>query len=410
METIVRLEGTGFSNLGEFDSLAILYQKSTVIGLGEATHGTSEFFKLKSRLFAYLSSRYDYKVFAIESSYGGALYINDYVEFGQGNIDSLMLHLSSRFWITQEVKDLIEWMRRYNEQVDPKERVSFMGFDMQDVKSPVEYIRDYISRLKSDSLFELIKIVKQKPWSQYPRFDDYYNPQYLSALSDLSRELDAYFAEHNAMLKNVLGEKSFARLNMCRITFAQAVKNRTSEGKQSYNFRDSSMAYNVGQIYEIEKTKIVLWAHNGHVNLRSSYNWLKSMGQYLRTSFGEKYYSIGFKFNKGTFLAVAGAPSLVHKLVRRVFHKYSRVRIEAFTLPASPVNSFSRKLSATGIPAFMIDLRSTSELLFSSRQIAYDVGAVYMNRRRCLGSFIANQMFDGLIYIDETHPTTLLRY
>ena len=77
-----------------------LFESKTIIGMGEATHGTKEFFETKVKTFQFLVTHCNYRVFGIEASYGECNYINDYVETGIGNIDSVMSNFSFWTWRT----------------------------------------------------------------------------------------------------------------------------------------------------------------------------------------------------------------------------------------------------------------------------------------------------------------------
>lgn len=102
-----------------------------VVGLGESTHGTREFQRAKHRLFRYLVEQQGFTHIAFEGSAPDAARINHYVLTGQGDPVKLLSYM--RFWIsnTQEVLDLITWMREWNTTAPVERRVQFSGFDFQ---------------------------------------------------------------------------------------------------------------------------------------------------------------------------------------------------------------------------------------------------------------------------------------
>ena len=119
-----------------------------IVSLGEATHGTREFFQLKHRLLEYCVSELGFTIFGIEASYPECLRINDYVLHGTGNpADALA---SQRFWTwdTEEVLALIEWMRIWNSTHTRK--VKFYGFDMQFPTEAALRLLDYLKRVAPD--------------------------------------------------------------------------------------------------------------------------------------------------------------------------------------------------------------------------------------------------------------------
>jgi erythromycin esterase-like protein len=100
-----------------------------IVALGEGTHGTSEFFKLKHRITRYLASEMGFTVFAIEANMPEAYRVNDYVQNGRGDPGALIDGMYFWTWNTHEVLDMIEWMRVFN--ASGRGRIQFTGFDMQ---------------------------------------------------------------------------------------------------------------------------------------------------------------------------------------------------------------------------------------------------------------------------------------
>jgi hypothetical protein len=102
-----------------------------IVAMGEGTHGTSEFFSLKNRIFRFLVERMGFTVLAMETSWNSGLAIDRFVTAGQG---SARAALASAFpvWNNQEVLDLIEWMRAYNITRGNRPALRFVGIDMQD--------------------------------------------------------------------------------------------------------------------------------------------------------------------------------------------------------------------------------------------------------------------------------------
>lgn len=99
--------------LNDFLPLDTLFKNKKIVGMGEATHGTKEFFNVKAGMFKFLATHCGYRIFTIEASYGGTLSVNDYVLYKKGNVTDAMKDLEYWTCDTEEVRDLIEWMRTY---------------------------------------------------------------------------------------------------------------------------------------------------------------------------------------------------------------------------------------------------------------------------------------------------------
>ena len=102
-----------------------------VVVLGEATHGTREFFQLKHRMLEFLVTEMGFTAFGIEATMPEAFAINEYVLTGKGDPARALAGLY--FWTvnTEEVLDMIQWMRQYNADPRNVKKVTFYGFDMQ---------------------------------------------------------------------------------------------------------------------------------------------------------------------------------------------------------------------------------------------------------------------------------------
>jgi erythromycin esterase-like protein len=117
--------GSGFDDLAAFGNALA---DARVVALGEATHGTREIFRMKHRLFEYLVQRKGFTVFALEANRADCIALDRYVKSGQGNARAAQANLHLWPWNTQEVVDLIEWMRVYNAAPGRHLKLSFTGF------------------------------------------------------------------------------------------------------------------------------------------------------------------------------------------------------------------------------------------------------------------------------------------
>ena len=142
-----------FKSKSDFDRIDIL-------GMGEATHGTKEFFEIKKATFEYLVLNHHYRIFGIEASFGGCSYINDYVNIGVGKIDSVLLNFDFWTWRTEEVKDLILWIKDFNVGKNQNDKIIFYGFDIQNFYSPIQYLSSFIKEINIPNGEEIQQILK----------------------------------------------------------------------------------------------------------------------------------------------------------------------------------------------------------------------------------------------------------
>ena len=132
--------GNGFADMAP---LKKMIGDARIVALGEATHGTREFFQLKHRMLEFLATEMGFTIFSIEANMPEAYRINDYVLTGAGDPAELLRGMYFWTWDTEEVLELIRWMRRYNEA--GKGKLEFTGFDMQTPTVAMRIVQDFVA-------------------------------------------------------------------------------------------------------------------------------------------------------------------------------------------------------------------------------------------------------------------------
>jgi erythromycin esterase len=381
-------ETTDFSELLPIKKL--FYDKK-VVGMGEATHGTREFFNMKVKMFKFLAVHYGYRIFSIEATYGGTLKVNDYVLYGKG--DALSAMKGMEFWTcdTEEVKELIEWIKATNEGKPEEEKLKFYGFDCQSFKGPTNALMDYVKEFDKQNLDEFVKGFQGLNDSNYLYFYTV-NPSNLREIAKIHAIisfLQNWFHGKENLYISGSGRTKFelARHNIENLKQTLLIK-ETPEKKYDF-LRDSCMAQNIKWIYELEKTPVFVWAHNGHIGKTPSFHkHVHCMGMFLNTMYGADYYNIGFVFSQGSFQAYCKETE----------------KVQECSLPKFEKNTLTNELSLAGIDAFFIDLTTTNNKLFRKSTKAYWIGGGFAQEywNRYSRAMIAKKQFDGLIFINTT--------
>jgi erythromycin esterase-like protein len=131
--------GHGFDDL---QPLAKVVGDARFVSLGEATHGSRQFFQLKHRVIEFLASQKGFTIFSIEANMPEAYRLNDFVLHGNGDPRQLLKGLYFWTWDTEEVLDMILWMREFNRS--GKGRIEFTGFDMQTPNVAMDIVRSFV--------------------------------------------------------------------------------------------------------------------------------------------------------------------------------------------------------------------------------------------------------------------------
>src|SRR5215469_13255674 len=145
-----------------FDDMQPLKQvvgKARIVALGEATHGTREFFQLKHRMIEFLATQMGFTVFTIEANMPEAYKLNDYVLGGAGDPKQLLRGMYFWTWQTEEVLAMVEWMREFNRS--GKGHIEFTGFDMQTPTLAAQIVRRYVAE-HDPSLLAMLNPAWQK--------------------------------------------------------------------------------------------------------------------------------------------------------------------------------------------------------------------------------------------------------
>ncbi len=128
----------------DMQPLKTVVGNARIVALGEATHGTREFFQLKHRMVEFLASQKGFTIFSIEANMPEAYRLNDFVLNGNGDPKELLKGMYFWTWNTEEVLQMILWMREFNQS--GKGHIEFTGFDMQTPTVSMDIVRSFIER------------------------------------------------------------------------------------------------------------------------------------------------------------------------------------------------------------------------------------------------------------------------
>jgi erythromycin esterase len=271
-----------FQPHADLEAFGEMVGASTVVGLGESTHGSHEIFTLKDRLFRYLNSRHDFGTFVLEGPLIASYNVNEYIERGEGTVPSHLREIGFWPWQTEEVVDLIEAMR----QAPGDERPRFAGMDMQDYTPAYRILARRFSN--DSSLISEMRAMQSK--LDLIRFDrhegsGYALPErYLKVVDRVIPQIDAAIREADLTRRDDRWLRQMVRL------IEQFVD-------REQRLRDSYLAENVRWIQSVEDNpKVVVWAHNEHVTQVGN-----RMGRHLSEALGSDYVAVGFTFSDGQY-------------------------------------------------------------------------------------------------------------
>ena len=281
----------------QFSAIGAAIGDARIVGMGEGSHGSREFFAFKDRLYKYLVENKGFTVFAMEASWGGGRAVDRYIKGGPGTAQEAVAALEFWTWNTPEVVDLVQWMRDYNTRPGQHPILSFAGFDMQDPMGPAGYVIEFLRAHDAEmaqSAQDALSCVADRVSNQY------FGLHGKMPIADCQRNVAAL----SRRLDGLGGEPG---VDIARNALTNVEQYLDSQAAVSVPpVRDRDMAENVEWLAteRYPRAKIALWAHNFHVSASGGPNVYESMGTYLRRQFGADYYTIGQTFGSGTIRAV----------------------------------------------------------------------------------------------------------
>ncbi len=363
----------GFEDLKPLDNLI---GDATIVALGECTHGSSEIFSMKHRMLEYLVKEKGFTMFSIEANMPEAYALNRYIINGEGDPKKLLAGMYFWTWNTQEVLDMIEWMKKYNDT--SKMKIMFTGFDMQIPIVAVKIVRDFAT-IHQPSLLSAINDYDTLYLGTDRRKDK------KKSTGNQLQEYAQLIIDGFNTLQTTTGDTTFLwALQNSRILLQYA---KSKNGKAD---RDESMAENVKWILDQNpKAKMVIWAHNQHLRKEKNKFGVIRMGDYLNKSFGDKYIAIATTTEQGTYTAV-----------KKENGKFTGID-SANVLTEPDKNDIEYYFKQSKYENFILDLRKSNSPFQNEKIMIRDIGAIANDKFQFVDSYLGKE-YDMIIFLKKT--------
>jgi erythromycin esterase len=346
---------------------------STIVALGENSHGSSSIYKLKLRMIKYLVENEGFSIFALESPTVEADRINDYVSFGKGTIEEVIKDLVYPSWQTQEMVDIIQWMKSYNQSA--KRKVEFRGFDMQNGLSALKAVEDFAKLNDPTLTANLIEL--DKLYNEATKDD-----QQWKAIVQKSDEINLYLTSKN---DSGADPKYFERIKHYMDIFLQSLSTKYKSEKAKT--RDEYMAQNINWMmkHSGDDIKIILSADNTHITKASG-----KMGYFLREWYGDKYLTLGFTYNKGSYSAYGPE--------------------KHYEVHPSFVGTYEYYFSKSKFKNYLLDIRNISDIDILNQPAGFrSIGSRPQETTQFVDINLKNH-FDIIVYIENSlHTDNLIK-
>jgi protein-L-isoaspartate(D-aspartate) O-methyltransferase len=405
-EPLPALDDAAFGRL--FDRFA----DARVVLLGEASHGTSEFYRSRAAITRRLIEQHGFTIVAVEADWPDAAAIDRYLRHKApaAVIEPAFRRFPTWMWRNVEVHDFIDWLRAHNEAIDPERRAGFFGLDIYNMNASIRAVIEYLDKIDP----EAARVARERygcltPWQKDPA--TYGRAALRSGYAKCEQAVLAMLRE---LLNKRLeyeqrdGESVFDAEQNARLVASAERYYRIMYygGAASWNLRDQHMFETLERLlaWRGQDSKAIVWAHNSHIGnaaatemglVRDEFN----IGQLCRERFGREAVLIGFGTDRGTVAAATDWDGEMEIKQVRPAHR----------------DSYERLCRDSGVGEFLIDLRTgqNDELREGLRypRLERAIGVIYRPETELASHYfdasLPNQ-FDAYVWFEQTHAVTPL--
>ncbi|HET7602128.1 MAG TPA: erythromycin esterase family protein [Gemmatimonadales bacterium] len=397
----------------DFDALLALAGDARFVLLGEASHGTHDFYRVRGEITKRLIREKGFNAVAVEADWPDAYRVNRYVRGRSPDADadealSGFRRFPQWMWRNADVLDFVGWLREHNQGRNEKRQAGFYGLDLYSLHRSMDAVLDYLRIVDPDAA--------RRAAARYACFDHFGRDAqaygYAATLDRRNsceeavaiqlRELQATAAEYARRDGRVAADDLFfAEQNAKVVASAEGYYRAMYQGGQaSWNLRDRHMAATLETLAAFlgtagQPARIVVWAHNSHLgDARATELGARgelNLGQLVREQHGRDALLAGFTTYEGS---VSAAPDWDAQVERRLVR------------PGLP-GSYEALFHGCAVPNFLLDLRTPSPAVTALMvpRLERAIGVIYRPETERLSHYFAVRLphqFDTVLHYDHT--------
>jgi erythromycin esterase-like protein len=398
----------------DYEPLMDLIGDARFVLIGEASHGTHEFYQQRAEITKRLIQEKGFTAVAVEADWPDAYRVNRYVRgIGDDTTSADALAGFDRFpawmWRNTEVVNFIDWLREYNNALPQNAtKAGFYGLDLYSLHTSVEAVLSYLDKIDP----EAAKRARYR-YSCFEHFGEDTQGYGYAASFGLTESCQKKVINELLELQHRAGEYAladgqeaedeyfYAEQNARLIKNAEEYYRSMFRGRvSSWNLRDRHMAETLDHLVahldkQRNRTKVVLWAHNSHLGDARATDMGDAgelnVGQLVRERYGRDAVLVGLTTYSGTVTAASnwGAPP-----------ERKRVR-------PGISGSYEALFHETGLPRFLLTLRSDDKAATAlrKRRLERAIGVIYLPETERVSHYFHARLpdqFDAVLHFDET--------
>ena len=397
----------------DFDPLLTLVGDSRFVLVGEASHGTHEFYRIRAEITKRLIREKGFSAIAVEADWPDAYRVNRYVQGRGGDTDaSQALGGFKRFpqwmWRNADVLEFVGWLRDYNDAMPIPRRIGFYGLDLYSLHASMEAVLSYLQVVDPEAALRA-----QRRYACFEQFGESPQDYGYAATAGLAPscedavitqlvELQKSAADYATRDGRLAADDLFFAEQNARIVLNAERYYRAMFGNhaESWNMRDRHMAATLDALiafleFDRRQPKIVVWAHNSHLGDARATEMAGrgelNVGQLVRERWGQAALLVGFSTYSGTVTAASDWDKPAER-------KTVRPALEG---------SYEALFHGLEIRNFFLGLRGNNEAVLGLRQPRLEraIGVIYRPETERLSHYFRARLphqFDAIFHYDVT--------
>lgn len=383
-----------------------------IVMLGEASHGTHEYYTWRAYISKRLIKEKEFNFIAVEGDWPDCYRMNRFIK-GYDTKHKSVLNILETFnrwptwmWANWEIVALTNWLKKHNKGLSADKRVGFYGLDVYSLWESMESIMKYLkitdpSALKlAEEAYQCFEPYRESEGTSYARATELVPELCKNEVVSLLREIQEKLPTYNTDYENVFSAEQNAWIAVNAERYYRAM---IEGGPDSWNVRDRHMADTLDRLLKFhgEDSKVIVWEHNTHIGDARATDMVDegtfNIGELARKEHHDKgVVLVGFGSYKGSVMAA----------------REWEARMQAMNLPEAKKGSWEYLLHKAGNEnkLLIMDDFNTNNMLMGNRIGHRAVGVVYNPEFEKYGNYVPTVLpmrYDAFIYLDETsalHP------
>jgi erythromycin esterase len=381
-----------------------------IVMLGEASHGTHEYYNWRSYITRRLIKEKGFNFIAVEGDWPDCYRLNRHIKYhdSQGIGSFQVLHAFNRWptwmWANWEMVALADWLKQYNTGRPPNQRAGFYGLDVYSLWESMDNIMQYLKKTdpqamkKAEEAFTCFEPYRKEEGQAYARASQFVpelcENEVVELLREIRRKLPAYNTDH----ENVFNAEQNA---LVMVNAEKYYRTMVHGGPHSWNLRDAHMENTLDRLlaFHGKNSKAVVWAHNTHVGDARATDMVQegmyNIGELARMKYAEDVVLVGMGSYQGSVIAGRSWDA----------------KMEIMDLPPASANSWEYLLRQAGNKNKLLIMDDFHQDIFLENHIGHRaVGVVYHPKYEQYGNYVPSILplrYDAFFYFDRTralHP------